>query len=174
MARPRKPGRPKKIPDETGGQAASLANLQQNQDGKVNRERDQHGVYLITMEQPKTRDLAKYIMEQLQADGVSWLKNSDAVTVQLLALCLRRLNQADAFLDKKGSLMNPKGELLPLCDFMVKLVKEAQALADKLGLNPQARVKLGIDTIKAFNLAELLAETEGSEPDEADRSLAEE
>lgn len=137
----------------------SLKNLIPNQkENKTERDTDTHGIYSLKLAQPKTRELAEEINAALKNDGASWIRQSDYMTIQLLALCLRRIHQADAYLDKAGGLTNKKGEIRPVLDILIKLLKEAQSLADKLGLTPQSRVKLGIDISRgSLNLAELMA-----------------
>lgn len=171
----RTPGRRSGGPQTPKGQEKALANLQPFQEEKQLSEieegtrkrkfngRELHGVYTIELSQPGTRELAQQIQNQLEADGAAWIRQSDTLSIHLLALCLRRIKQADAHIDKVGSLTNQKGEVRPVLDLMVKLIKEAQSLADKLGLTPQSRVKLGLNTTRAAGLAAFLADDKGGQ-----------
>ena len=143
-------------PKTPEGMAKSLANLRQFlPDGP--REREYHGVTSIRFAQPQTRDLAEEIRNALQDDGAVWIGESDFIQIQLLALCLRRIGQADKYLDQVNTLTNKKGEVRPVLDLLVKLLREAQSLADSLGLTPRSRVNLGIDLLKGQSLAALMA-----------------
>lgn len=169
----------RKGPKTEEGKEKALLNLQPFQEEKQQAEieegsrkrmfngREQHGVYTIELSQPGTRELAQQIQNQLEADGAGWIRKSDTLSIHLLALCLRRIRQADAHLDRVGSLTNQKGEIRPVTDLLIKLIKEAQSLSDKLGLTPQSRVKLGLNTTRAAGLAAFLADGgKGGQDDE--------
>lgn len=132
------------------GRARALANLRQ-----FRQAHDRHGVYAIDMAQPATRELADRIIQVLE--GQDLLRPADRVTVNLLAVTLRRIQQAEEFLDRNG-LVNSKGRVRPVAELLVKLLREAREYAAQLGMTPAARARLGLDTARTFDLAAALAE----------------
>jgi hypothetical protein len=146
----------KRGPKTPEGRARALANLRPFQ-VSTHRDPENHGVGCIKFTQPQTRALAEEIKVRLEEDGAFWVTDSDFLQIQVLALCLRRIGQIDRYLDQVGSLTNKKGEARPVLDLLVKLLREAQTLADSLGLTPRSRVHLGIDLLKGRTLAELMA-----------------
>jgi len=138
--------------------------LQEKEEGKrahLYHGRDRHGVFGINLLQPQTRELAEQIADILRGDTLAYIRPVDEVAVGLLAVALRRIRQAEAYLDKVGSLTNKKGQIRPVAELLVKLLKEAREYCSALGLTPQSRARLGLNIARAgTDLAELLAETE--------------
>lgn len=122
--------------------------------------RDNHGVYEITLLQPQTRQVAAMLNGILEGEASSYIRPADQVTVGLLAVALRRIQQCEQYLDKVGSLTNAKGQLRPVTELLVRLLKEAREYCQALGLTPAARVKMGLDVARTFDLAEAMAEKE--------------
>ena len=138
---------------------ASLANL------KYAGEDSGHGVYRITVGQAETRELADRIMAVLEGDA-DIIKPADAAACSVLAVLLRRLQQADQYLDAEG-IVGPKGEVRPLLPVVVSMANTSLRYLEALGATPQARAKLGVTTGRALDLARLMAEAEGAREAEA-------
>lgn len=117
---------------------------------------DSHGVHAITRAQPATMALAAEILTILQGDGLGHIRPADRVTAELLAVCLRRIFQAEAYLDRFG-LTGRRGEVRPVAGLLVQLLREARGYTEALGMTPLARAKLGLDQGRAFDLAAALA-----------------
>ena len=140
-----KKGRRGKVP-------ASLANL------KYAGEDSGHGVYRITVGQAETRELADRIMAVLEGDA-DIIKPADAAACSVLAVLLRRLQQADQYLDAEG-IVGPKGEVRPLLPVVVSMANTSLRYLEALGATPQARAKLGVNTGRALDLARLMAQAD--------------
>ena len=77
------------------------------------------------------------------------LPAADRTTVELLALCLARLESIATWLEANGWL-NPKtGEPRAAVDLERRLRVEARDHAEALGLSPRSRVALGLDLLRA-------------------------
>lgn len=137
---------------------ASLANLKQNQEPG-------HGIYRITVGQPETQELAGRIMAVLEGDA-DIIKPADAPACSVLAVLLRRIQQADQYLDAEG-IVGPKGEVRPLLPVLVSMANTSLRYLEALGATPQARAKLGVNTGRALDLARLMADAEGAREAEA-------
>ena len=147
---------------------ASLANLKQNKEPG-------HGIYRITVGQAETQELAGRIMAVLEGDA-NVIKPADAASCSVLAVLLRRIHQADQYLDAEG-IVGPKGEVRPLLPVLVSMANTSLRYLEALGATPQARAKLGVNTGRALDLARLMAEAEakreGGETDERDTDQVE-
>lgn len=137
-------------PKTPEGRARALANLKQFQ-----RRHDQHGVYAIEVEQPATRALAEQIMDVIE--GRDLFRDSDRYAVGLLAVTLRRIRQAEAYLDERG-IVNARGGVRPVAEYLVRLLREAREYCEALGLTPRSRVKLGLDKGRALDLARVFGD----------------
>lgn len=148
----------KRGPATPEGKAKALMNLAQNQEAAQLQEiaegkrkrlysgRDIHGVYLIDINQPQTKAIAQQISAILEGDPTGYIKKADQITVNLLAVCLRRIQQIEAYLDKAGGMTNKKGSVRPIVEYLVKLLRESREYCTTLGLSPAARAKLGADS----------------------------
>ena len=147
---------------------ASLANLRESQ-------KPIHGVYEITVGQAETQALAGRIMAVLEGDA-DIIKPADAAACSVLAVLLRRIHQADQYLDAEG-IVGPKGEVRPLLPVLVSMANTSLRYLEALGATPQARAKLGVNTGRALDLARLMAQAEakreGGETDERDTDQVE-
>ena len=130
---------------------ASLANLKQNKEPG-------HGIYRITVGQAETQELAGRIMAVLEGDA-NIIKPADAAACSVLAVLLRRLQQADQYLDAEG-IVGPKGEVRPLLPVVVSMANTSLRYLEALGATPQARAKLGVNTGRALDLARLMAQAD--------------
>lgn len=115
-----------------------------------------HGVHAIARAQPATVALAAEILAILQGDGLGHIRPADRVTAELLAVCLRRIYQAESYLDRFG-LTGGRGEVRPVAGLLVQLLREARGYTEALGMTPLARARLGLDQGRAFDLAAALA-----------------
>jgi hypothetical protein len=122
---------------------------------------DGHGVYAATRVQPATQALAAEILAILDGEGLGHIRPADRVTAELLATTLRRVHQAEAYLDRTG-LVAKGGTVRPLATLLVSLLREARAFCETLGMTPSARAKLGLDTARTFDVAAALAAIPGA------------
>jgi hypothetical protein len=109
----------------------------------------------------------------LEGETASFIRPADQIMVGLLAVVLRRIKQCEQYLDKTGSLTNKKGELRPVAELMVKLLKEARGYCETLGLTPASRAKLGVDVARTFDLAAAFAEGEVKQNTTKDSAMEE-
>jgi hypothetical protein len=117
---------------------------------------DEHGVYAIHPSQPETAALAAEILQILQGEGLHHVRQADRVTAELLAVCLRRIRQAEAYLDRHG-VVGKGGGLRPVAQWLTRLLAEARGYCETLGMTPAARARLGLEVGRAFDLAAALA-----------------
>ena len=117
---------------------------------------ERHGVYAMNLAQPETQALTQHILDILAGDNLGHIRPSDRVTAELLAITLRRVRQCEAYLDRHG-LTGAKGALRPVAQLLTRLLAEARAFCEALAMTPAARAKLGLDTGRAFSLAQALA-----------------
>jgi hypothetical protein len=135
--------------------AAQLANLTNppSPAPKGNQRALKHGGYAEV-----AREKAGAIFDAIAADvplrdAYGNLPAADAATVRLLADCLARIDSVSDFLREKG-LFAPGGKLRPAVEVESRLRREAADHADALGLSPRSRAKLGLDVLKAGDLAQ--------------------
>ena len=92
------------------------------------------------------------------ADGE--LPPADRTAVELLALCLSRLESIAHWVELHG-VLDEHGEPRSVLDYERRLRAEALDHCKQLGLTPRARVALGLDVQRgkaAFTLAEILSD----------------
>jgi hypothetical protein len=116
---------------------------------------DPHGTYAIHSTQPETQALVAEILTILQGEGLHHVRQADRVTVELLAVVLRRIRQAEAYLDRYG-LVGKGGALRPVAQWLTRLLAEARGYCETLGMTPLARARLGLDQGKALDIAAAL------------------
>jgi hypothetical protein len=112
-----------------------------------------HGAYATVRLGPRVDELVALIRPD-----VPMVRPADELTIRLLAVTLVRLECAIAALEKA-----PAGEMARLEADARGWVNRATSLSDKLGLNPTARARLGVDVAnarRAVTLTELAAEAE--------------
>lgn len=148
----------KRGPKTEEGKQRALLNLAQNQETvqlteieagtrqRLYKGREYSGVHTIDINQPATRAIAEQIHGILEGDSSAFIKPCDQISVNLLAVCLRRIQQIEAYLDKVGGMTNKKGSVRPIVEYLVKLLREAREYCNSLGLSPTARAKLGADS----------------------------
>jgi hypothetical protein len=117
---------------------------------------DPHGAYAIHSTQPETQALAAEILAVLDGEGLGHIRPADRVAVESLAVLLRRIRQAEAYLDRAG-LVRKSGDVRPVAQLLVRLLGEARAYCETLAMTPLARAKLGLDQGRAFDIAAALA-----------------
>lgn len=145
-------------PKTPEGRARALANLRQNK-----RHLDRGvGIMEILPGQNATKALVQQIVDVMEGDGFSHIRPADKVSVQLLATLLRRIGQAERYLDENG-LVKPNGEVRPAAEYIVRAVREARALADALGLSPAGRARLGLDVARGSSIIEFIRERYGED-----------
>lgn len=84
------------------------------------------------------------------------LPAADRTAVELLALCLARLESIARYVELHG-LLTDAGEVRPCVELERRLRVEAAGHCADLGLTPRARVALGVDLARGFDLAQLMA-----------------
>lgn len=124
---------------------------------------DAHGAHAITRTQPATAALAQEILAMLAGDGLGHIRQADRVAVELLAVALRRIHQAEAYLDRFG-LTTKGGAVRPVAQLLTVLLREARGSAEALGMTPTSRAKLGLETARTFDLAAALASQDADTP----------
>jgi hypothetical protein len=111
----------------------------------------------ITAFQPQTREVAERVLDLLAGEGIGHIRPADTVTVELLAVLLRRIAQADVLIDQFGLLRKRGEEVRPVAAFLVTMLREARGYIETLGLSPKARAALGVDTARALDAYEELS-----------------
>jgi hypothetical protein len=101
-----------------------------------------HAIYLVLAEDAPLRD----------QDGE--LPRADRMTVELLALCLARLDSVTTYLTMHGPL-DLKGNVRPAAEYEVKLRREAAGHADALGMSPRSRARLGLDLTRQSSIEQV-------------------
>lgn len=110
-------------------------------------ERATHGAYADLKLGARVAELAADLAPLVPA-----YRASDQVTVQLLALSIARIEAAALALEQAKP-----GELARLEQDLRGWVGKATTLADKLGMTPTARARLGVDVAVARRQATLTA-----------------
>ncbi len=88
----------------------------------------------------------------------------DLITVRLLAITLCRLETCTAYVTKHGQFFKG-GRVRPAVEVEDKLITRAANLADKLGMTPTSRAKLGLDLVHAqASLAQLMSDADDDTP----------
>lgn len=89
------------------------------------------------------------------------LPAADTLTVSLLAECLAHRNRVKAHIAAYGEYWQSgkrKGDERPAVGRLVQLRREADRLADKIGMGSAARAKLGVDLARTVDEARRLTE----------------
>jgi hypothetical protein len=84
------------------------------------------------------------------------LPAADSVTVALLAQALCRLEDVGAYLTNHG-LLDGDGQVRAAVDIERRLRLEAADHAAAMGMNPAARMRLGLDLVRQHDLAQEMA-----------------
>lgn len=112
-----------------------------------------HGAYATVKLGPRVDELVELIRPD-----VPMVRPADELTIRLLAVTLARLERALEALEG-----GPAADMARLEADARGWVNRATSLSDKLGLNPMARARLGVDVAnarRAVTLTELAAEAE--------------
>jgi hypothetical protein len=134
--------------------ARSLANLRKGGPAapKGNRYTLHHGGYasprMLPVEGKSRVIYAELSRDAPLRDAVGDLPAADRTTVELLALCLARLESIAAWLEAHGWLDPKTGEPRSAVDLERRLRTEARDHAEALGLSPRSRVALGLDLMR--------------------------
>jgi hypothetical protein len=110
--------------------------------------------------EPKVQAIYEQLAEEapLRAPDGS-LPAADSTLVELLALCLARLESVAAYLSVYGPLDESRGGAVrPAAEYERRLRLEARDHASALGLSPRARVALGLDLQRTVSLADAMSE----------------
>jgi hypothetical protein len=131
-----------------------------------NQRRVTHGGYAeVAAERAdeKTAEIMRALSGDLPLrDASGQAPAADMAAVELLARSLVRLGDVSDWLTRRG-IEDPKGELRTgVLDLERRLRTEAADHADRLGLSPRARVALGLDLARSFDLAAAWATDDGS------------
>jgi phage terminase small subunit len=109
---------------------------------------------------PRAEELADDLRSIVPAMSVA-----DEPMVRLLALQLARIEAANDWLAEHGLFRDAKGEPQPVLRALSTWENSAARLADRLGLTPTSRGRLGLDLTRARHEEELrqhIAETYGA------------
>lgn len=110
----------------------------------------------------KVQESAESLLAVIQGDGLTHIREADMVSVSLLAEVLNAINLVSTDIRRYG-LFREDGTTREAAKLLPRYVSEASALADKLGLSPSGRAKLGLAQGQALTLAEALAELDDHE-----------
>ena len=88
----------------------------------------------------------------------------DAVSVKLLATVLAQLDAVTDYLAQHGQLIRGGG-VRPASDLQLKLLARAEALTDRLGMNPTSRAKLGLTLAQTQDLAQAMSDLDDAHED---------
>lgn len=80
----------------------------------------------------------------------------DLAAVKLLGIALARLETVTAYVNEHGVFFSG-GRLRPAAEHEQKLIERAANLLDRLGMTPTSRVKLGLDLVRAEDLAQAMS-----------------
>ena len=135
--------------------------------GEGNRRAVRHGgrsEVLFRDVAPEVRELAAALGDGAPVrDADGGLPPSDAVAVERAARILRRLRSVESWLDLHGQVAED-GTVRPAAELAVRLSGELGRALDSLGMSPRSRAALGLDLVRAADMA-----TAMSEPDAARR-----
>lgn len=102
-----------------------------------------HGAYGVDAGDAAVEVLRVDIIARVEEEIGQNLRPADRVTVNLMAIALRRIELLETWLDKKG-MFGKSQELRPALGMLATLLKIAREYAADLGLSPAGRAKLGI------------------------------
>ena len=112
------------------------------------------------------RDVEVEVRELMDALGAAapvrdqdgGLPAADVVVVEAAARALKRWRHLSAWLDAHGRLEEKTGDVKPAAELELKAERQLHEALDRLGMNPSARSKLGLNLARAATLGEVLAE----------------
>jgi hypothetical protein len=107
----------------------------------------------------KSRAIYAMLAEDAPLRENDGLPAADRTLVELLALCLARLESLAAWLEAHGWLDPKTGNPRPAVDLERHLRVEARGHAEALGLSPRSRVALGLDLMRAAETLDGYIET---------------
>jgi hypothetical protein len=149
-------------PKTAAGTQRALANLVQNRAHRITS-----GAFGIVPAEAVAAKQAE-ILGLLGGKASGWLRASDAVTVELLARALARLEAIDrtgaldAWLRRQTTSARPTASVPGFVKIYMGLLERSQRLAESLGLSPTARSRLGVAAVKTMTLADYVAERYGT------------
>lgn len=106
-----------------------------------------HGVRATLALQPRTQELANYLVEI-----VPGFAESDFPSVWTLAGVLAQIEAGRAYIAEHG-MLDKKGRPQPVMTTLTTLQNTAHRMTESLGLTPASRAKLGLDVAKGQSLA---------------------
>lgn len=86
------------------------------------------------------------------------LPAADVVAVEAAARALKRWRHLSQWCDAHGRIKERTGSVKPAAELEVKAEHQLHQALDRLGLNPSARSKLGLNLARAATLGDALAE----------------
>jgi hypothetical protein len=92
------------------------------------------------------------------------MNESDEVTLGLLSEQLARVETMSDFVARRG-VFDARGRVRPVVKVLQTAENAAARLADSLGLNPRARVSLGLGAVQGSALAAYLTDRYGPDVD---------
>lgn len=138
-----------------------------------NRHRVSHGGYAevaaARLDVKQTELVQALAADAPLRDHDGELPRHDTVAVTMLAKCLCRLEDVEAYLTLRG-LVDDEGSERPAVDLERRLRGEVADWLDALGMTPRARARLGLDVARAqtFDLARHWADAQVVEGEASD------
>lgn len=111
-----------------------------------------HGAYSGKELIPITREKTDLIRGLLTGE-VTAIGPTDAITVELLARNLAKIELIDRWLQVHGLFSDKEGTPQPVLRIYYQAVNAASRLCESLGLTPGSRVRLGLTSAQAQDLA---------------------
>lgn len=116
-----------------------------------------HGAYSGRELIPLTQEKGALIAG-LMTGNVTAIGPTDAITVELLARNLAKIELIDRWLQVHGLFSDKEGTPQPVLRIYYQAVNAASRLCEALGLTPASRMRLGLVTAQAQDLAAKMQE----------------
>ena len=149
------------LSDREPARQRQLANLRPAPPAPLGNQRARrHGAYAAVARErldAKVRELFDALSADAPLrDAFDELPAADAAAVRIAAEALCRLDDLAAYLRDHG-LLDEAGNVRSVVELESRLRREAADHLDALGMTPRSRAKLGVDTARAFDLAQAMS-----------------
>jgi hypothetical protein len=125
--------------------------------GPANRHSLVHGGRSVVALEPRAAEIAVEVRELVPASSPA-----DEPSIRLLALALAQVEAASVWLAEHG-LVDENGNARNLLKHLGTMMNTAARIADRLGMTPTSRARLGLDLSRTGDvLGEYLAERDGA------------
>lgn len=117
-----------------------------------------HGVYSKGGLLPLANEKAKLIIDVLEGEE-QLIKDQDMILVRILGRCLARMEMIDRYIEEHGIISDEvRGTPQPIYQIYLREQAQAVQMLDRLGLTPQARIRLGHGLGEGFDIAKGIQE----------------